>query len=46
MARSYGANATFAAKLEANYGTPPGGDFEVAALYAVFGYYLDAIGAI
>jgi hypothetical protein len=28
MARSYGANATFAAKLEASYGTPPGGNYE------------------
>jgi hypothetical protein len=28
MARSYGANATFAGKLEATYGTPPGGDYE------------------
>jgi hypothetical protein len=28
MACSYGANATFAGKLEASYGTPPGGNYE------------------
>ena len=28
MARSYGANATLAGKLEATYGTPPTGDYE------------------
>jgi hypothetical protein len=28
MARSYGANATFAGKIEASYGTPPGGNYE------------------
>jgi hypothetical protein len=28
MARSYGANATVAGKVEASYGTPPGGNYE------------------
>jgi hypothetical protein len=28
MARSYGANATFAGKLEAAYGTAPSGNYE------------------